>query len=604
MKTNSARRRAKDFANGASNYMSGMSRRKRQLAIRDNVESNSSDQGASGGRPRPWLTAACCLTVLVCVVLAYGRTLGQDFVDWDDPVHVLRNPYLDPPTAVHLQYFWTHSYEKLYIPLSYMVFAGLTMLARPGDRQQSFSHEDTLLDPHVFHAANLGLHAVNALLVFFLLRRLLGLPGLSHFDRERPLEPFALAGTLLFALHPVQVESVAWISELRGLLSALFTLASILLFLRADQSFRSASYWVSILFGACALLSKPSAVVLPLFLIVLDRWCVGRSWRTCLLAVLPWVVIDIPFVLLTRSIQQVSAAMTAPWWGRFFIAGDSLEFYLGKLLAPVSLNIDYGRKPATVLANRSAYVEWLVPAAVAFLVSLAARRPHHARPWVAAGALLSLAAVLPVLGLTPFAYQEHSTVADRYLYLAMLGPAFLLAAGLFHVPARWLAVALGTTAAGLAALWFLTATQVKHWDNSLSLYSYAVTENPNSAGLRINYGVTLDQAGHPSEAIQQWGMAIKIDPAYPRLSIVYVDIGIALTQEGDRADGMTAFQKAVAAEPGYALAHQDLGQAYLEEGDLTHAVDEFQTALRLEPTNKRAAAGLSKALAEETSSGQ
>jgi protein O-mannosyl-transferase len=266
------------------------------------VVDDGSPSPAQGPTRTGLTTIGAAAILIVAVLVTYGRSAGSDFVFCDDNIHVFQNPYLAQWSVANLSYLWTHSYEKLYIPVSYTVFAMLAQVGRMQHLDSTITDLQTLLNPHPFHIANIVLHLLNTLLAFAILRRLtLGANGPS------------LVGALLFALHPVQVESVAWVSELRGLLCSFFCLAAICLYLRAvsdlsgrnEVPLRSPYYWLSVALTVVGLLSKPSAAALPLALFVLDRWSIGRPPRACAMSVLPYILIVVPIIAITNGMQHL-----------------------------------------------------------------------------------------------------------------------------------------------------------------------------------------------------------------------------------------------------------------------------------------------------------
>src|SRR3569833_4015527 len=370
---------------------------------------------------RPWQAA---LIVAAITFVVYMRVTGQDFVHWDDKGHVTGNPYLKHLTAANILHFWREPYEHLYIPISYMAFALLASIARMPHHDTSVTVIDTLLNPHVFHTANLILHIGNALIVYTILRKLVGRAAVdkAQLSPEAP----AIFGAVLFAIHPLQVESVAWISELRGQLASMFCLWSIYGYIVAvgqseSTPWKRPVYWLALLSTGLGLLCKPSIITVGLILVIIDRWLLRRSWPACLRSAAPWLILAVPFTLITGHAQPVDAEGAGAMWQRPFIAGDAIAFYLGKLFFPHPLAIEYGRRPDLILASGICYKTTVVTLVVAGII-FALRK---GRPWLVAGSLIAVAVLLPVLGLVPFAYQNYSTVADRYMYLAMLGPAII-----------------------------------------------------------------------------------------------------------------------------------------------------------------------------------
>jgi protein O-mannosyl-transferase len=516
---------------------------------------------------------------------------GQDFVHWDDKGHVFGNPYLYHIDKTNLLHFWQAPYEHLYIPLSYMAFALLCVIARMPQHDASVTVVGTLLNPHVFHIANLILHLGNALLVFAILHRLI-LKMAPSVTSPYP----ALFGALIFAVHPLQVESVAWISELRGQLSSIFCLGTIYTYIsavnRSDTApWKLGRYWLGLLLTILGLLCKPSIVTVGLLLVIIDRYLLGRSWRASIMTASPWLMLAVPFTLLTQHAQPVSVeGGTGALWQRPFIAGDALAFYLAKLFVPVNLAIDYGRRPAYILQHSWAYVTWLVPAAVALVIFLFRKR----WPWLVAGGLLSLGVLLPILGLVPFAYQNYSTVADRYVYLAMLGPAVIAAMALAKAIEHGVVKpAFSTAAIVVAVLVVLTTCQIRYWDNSATLFAHAIKINPNGYGLRTNYGISLDDLGRSAEAVAQYQAAIKIDPEMPD---AWQDMGISLQQQGKNDEAMACFQQVIKYNPDDELGHAGAGLTLLAEGKPAEALPELDTAANLNPSDAQNLAHYAAAL--------
>ncbi|MGO8671661.1 MAG: tetratricopeptide repeat protein [Capsulimonadaceae bacterium] len=586
------------------------------------------------------------LLVAVITAAVYARTAGFDFSGLDDNIHVYENPYLAGMNPAKLAYFWRHSYENLYIPLSYMVFAALASRAAMPHMDPSVTMKLTLINPHVFHTANIVLHVANVLLVFAILRRVT--------RKDLP----SVFGALLFALHPLQVESVAWISEMRGLLAGLFGLGATLAYVaaattpskRSADSGRSGSlpfregfgagsglYWLAGLLLLLGLLCKPSIAPLPLGLLALDIWVLRRPLREAAWTALPLLLIVAPFVAITHNAQPVSAAVDAAPLLRPLIAADALAFYLGKFFWPVGLTLDYDRTPANVLRLPWTHFIWLVPVAAGVLVAAAGRR----RPWLCGAAWFSLILVLPVLGFVPFSYQRFSTVADRYVYMAMLGPALALALALAEVravradpkasvPAPALA-GLGLSTVLLVVLSVGTYVQTAHWRNSLTLLGYAVRMAPNSAEMHNNYAVTLVEAKRPADAVRELTRAIQLDPtngdpytnlsdAYqllgqralaanaartaitlePRNPRAYRALGRILLDENDPRGAAQAFADSIEVAPNLAPERAEYANALLALGEVPEAIAEFKRALSMDPTLEEAEYDLGNALARES----
>jgi protein O-mannosyl-transferase len=538
--------------------------------------------------------------VLLVVALVYGRCVGHAFLIWDDNQNITDNPWLVAPGWQTLERFWSEAFFALYIPLAYTLFTALAALTGGPD-------------PAVFHAANIGLHALATLWVLACLRRLV---------RD---ERAALFGALLFALHPLQVESAAWASEMRGTLAACFAFAALERYLAsraAPPGKRVTPYvWASAAFAA-ALLCKPSVVVLPAFALVLELEAgVSAAWQRMRWLV-PWFVLAGADVLLTKALQgNEQLDFVTPLASRPLVALDALAFYLEKLLWPFGLGPDYGRSPQVVLAHASQ--AW-VRAALVALVVLLIFVPKRTRAWFATCFALLVVAVLPVLGIVPFLYQDISTVADRYAYLALFAPALLLARTLATARGPWSAIAVSL---GLALLALCSFRQAAVWRDTETLFARALAINPvswiayNNRGmaqlahgelaraaaefeqvLRLrpehihahnNLGLIAAQQGRGDEALRHFHRALEIDPAYSR---AHANLAKVLFQAGRYDEALRHARDAVVHSPRDADAHTTLGRMLLQRGNVGAAIVELRAALEHAPRSVDAHRFLARAL--------
>lgn len=496
----------------------------------------------------------------------------HDFVGWDDDVNVYQNPHLAPVTTGSVLHLWRHSYSFLYVPLTYTTWAAIASFAHLPPHLATPGGEGSTLNPHAFHAVNLLLHIVNVLLVFVILRLLL---------RD---DWAACAGAALFGLHPVQVESVAWITELKGVLCGVFSLLALWQYLHYALSQHETEalppprrhYVLALVAFILALLAKPSAVAVPLIAAVLDHWLVGRRIRRVTHDLAAWLVIAALWIVLTRSVQPVGQTPAIALWARLFVAGDTLAFYLGKLVWPIQLAFDYGRRPDVVLSQTWGYVAWLAPCILALVIY----RERVRRPWLVAMAGVFVVGVLPVLGLVPFAFQKYSTVADRYLYLAMLGPALGLAYVLHQHKSR--SVLAGCLLL-LLLLGFVSFRQSGHWANSHTLFTHALEVNPRSWTAHNNLGFVLGAEGRTAEAVEHYRQALRLKPDF--IESQY-NLGRTLVEQGKNAEAITHLQETLRLQPGpemRSLTHLHFGTALAAQGRITEAMGHYQEALRLKP---------------------
>lgn len=438
---------------------------------------------------------AALLALLVSALAFAGmaRVCANDFVAWDDSFTLYGNARMNPPTAATLRFYWTRTEHGLYIPATQTVWSALARIART-DRPDPMG---VWLDPTVFHVASVMLHATAALVMFLLLRRLLGTQRSCDVDADGAggsmrSDSAAAIGALVFALHPVQVESVAWAAGMKDVLYGLFSLVALWQYVVAVQSSSTAARRRVLLHFALAtaafvwaVLCKPTAMVVPALAVVIHVVVLRQSWRDAAKWTAAWWAITLAAMVVARLAQQVGEEIAAPLWLRPLVAGDALAFYAGKILLPLKLCIDYGRSPSVAQSGGWIYLTWLVPVALAALLIWRPRREF------VAAALLTTICVAPVLGLATFMFQAYSTVADHYLYLAMLGPALAVA---------WLAAGdwKWTRPIALVALALLatkTFGQAGTWRDSESLFTHTLAVNANSFVSCNNLGGSYDALG-------------------------------------------------------------------------------------------------------------
>jgi tetratricopeptide (TPR) repeat protein len=506
--------------------------------------------------------------IFLATALAYLPALRGGFL-WDDNAHV---PQDGLRSASGLERIWREpGATQQYYPLLYSAFW--------------VEHRMWGDDVVGYHAVNILLHALAACMVVALLRRL-EIPG-------------ALLAGLIFALHPVGVESVAWISEQKNTLSAVFYLGAALAYLGFDRDRRASLYGIALLLFIMALLSKTVTATLPAALLVVFWWQRGRlGWRRDVLPLLPWIGIGLFAGLFTASVEQVlvgahGKAYALSLLGRCLLAGRAAWFYLGKLLWPADLIFIY---PRWVVDGR-VWWQWLFPLSALGLVSLlcwvASRRtwdPKRQRSARAplAGCLFFLGTLSPALGFVDVYPFRYSYVADHFQYLAMLGIIVPAAAGLSLALARmpqsfttaaWVPL---TGLVGLLAL--LTWSQCGMYRDAETLYRATLSRNPDCWLARNNLGVIwADTPGRLNDAIAQYQASLQENPDDAE---AHNNLGVALSRVPGRLDEAIAqYQEALRDEPGYPEAHNNLGSAWLLiPGRLDDAVAEFQEALRLQPS--------------------
>ncbi|HYO08390.1 MAG TPA: hypothetical protein VER17_05420 [Tepidisphaeraceae bacterium] len=482
------------------------------------------------------------LLLTLATLLALGRVCTFGFTNVEDEGLITTNPNLNPPTLAGLRNHWAEPHIGLYIPVTYSAW---WVLARLGQTSTPDEFGATL-NPWLFHGANLALHLAASLFVLALLRRLR--------LRDGP----ALIGAMLFALHPVQVEAVAWTTGMKDVLCGALAMAALYAYLvalqpnvddraggganlagetakRCGPPLRAGVYVVATICFALAMLAKPAAVVLPVMAAAIDVLLLKRPWRRVVATVLPWLALAVPVLVVTRLVQPAADVASSPLWARPLIAADALAFYLWKLVWPFNLTMAYSRSPHAVTHSGAIRWTWLVPAGVAVLVAVARRR------WLVAAALLFVAGLLPVLGLTKFTFQQFSTVADRYLYLSMLGVALAVA----HVAARHWSNRLvrAACAVALVLLGARSFAQAGTWSNALTLYRHAVRAAPESSLAHGNLSAVLLEAGRAAEAAPHAARAVQLAPHRPILRVNYALILDALGRYAEEAEQLDALMR-------------------------------------------------------------
>jgi len=518
------------------------------------------------------------LILVIATLLAFWPVLSFDFTTWDDYETIARNRRMNTGSTADLRTMWTTPHMDLYIPVTQTVWFFTANAARkPLAPREQITEKTIFLDARVFHGLNLALHVAAAIVAMILLRRLL----------DNSLA--ALLGALLFALHPLQVESVAWVSGTKDVLFALLVLVALWQYVeyarsKADGGTLMASeQWrmlgVATLAFILAMLSKPTAIVTPLLACVIDRLLLGRSWRDVLRTVWPWFVLAVPCVIWTWMVQpaHLSVEQAPPVLLRPLIALDAMAFYLAKLVWPATLIFDYGRTPKVVLESRAIAWTWILPVVLAGGALWLARRRDQRVP--AAAMFVFAIVLLPVLGLVPFDFQAYSTVADHYMYLAMLGPALLVAWIASKRPSTSTVIAIAAVACAFA---IRTHAQTHHWRNSESLFTHALAHNPRSFASLGSLGTIALERGDINAAIDLSRRALDIRPQY---STSFMTLAEAMRIKGDTAQAIALYRRALQFEPDFGPALGNIAALLAEQGDLAAALPYGERAATVQQDN-------------------
>lgn len=531
--------------------------------------------------PQPRARTALLAAIMIAGVAgAYAWSLRGEFL-WDDDLHITANPTIVGPLG--LTEIWT-SAKALYFPLVLTNFW--------------VQHALWGLEPMGYRIVTLAWHIGAALLLWRVLCQL-RVPG-------------AWLGAALWALHPVQVESVAWICELKNTQSAVFFLASAsawICWLEGGER-RGKFYWLALLCAVLAILSKPSTVMLPVALGLCVWWLRGRLvWRE-LVRLAPFFSLSAVAAGWTIWEQKFNSGAIGAEWNqtlpeRFAIAGKTMWFYLGKLAWPEPLIFIY---PRWDISGEGALAYLGVAAALAWGAFLLWRgREGRLRPVLLATAYF-VALLFPVLGFFSVYFFRYSFVGDHFQYLASMGPLALLGAGLARLlPRRWpliggaLVFALGLATARHTAifhssekLWRDTvaknpaaimawlnladtfAQQQRH-DEAIKTFRHALTLRPDDPYALNDLGCELTLIGQVAEAIPLLERSLAVKPAHPEALSNY---GNALRAVGRSTEAIAAYRKALELKPGYTAALNNLGAELAESGKPAEALEIFETALR------------------------
>lgn len=438
--------------------------------------------------------------------------------------------------------------------------------------------------PLGYHLANVLLHATAACLLVLVLRRL-AVPG-------------AFLAGLIFALHPVCVETVAWVSEQKNTLSTVFYLWTALTYLRW-RKVRPRPYlyvWASALF-LLTVASKSEAATLPAALLVVLWWKQGRlSWRTDAVPLLPWFGVAAAGGLITAWVERTyigarGADFALTFAQRILVAGRAIWFYLGKLLWPAHLIFIYPRWQI----DAAAAWQYLFPLAALGLIGVlwAIRRRMRAPLAVL---LIFIGSLFPILGFFNVFAFLFSFVADHFLYLASLAVIAFVSAGWglwFRHDRRVAGVVAGLA---LAVLGVLTWRQSGMYRDIETFYRVTLARNPDAWMAHNNLGILLDESGRASEAIAHYEQTLRLKPNF---ADGHNNLGVALADTRRPQEAMVQYQEALRLNPLYVGAYLNLGNLLRDTGKLPEAVAEYNEALRIQPASPEAHNNLGIALAQE-----
>ncbi len=513
---------------------------------------------------RRWLVPSICLALAALTCAVFGQTLTHQFVDFDDNAYVYKNPVVARGLTLQgLAWAFNGAHAHNWHPLTWV--------------SHMLDCQLYGLKPAGHHLTNLILHTAAAIVLFLSLRRMTG-----------KVWPGACVA-VIFAVHPLRVESVAWVAERKDVLSGLFFVLTIAAYWRFVQRPKSPSRYVLVaLLFVLGLMCKPMLVTLPLVLLLLDYWPLRRQESVTKLAIekAPLFAISLASCVVTLLAQKAAIQSTEsyPLALRLANAVVSCAVYLRQMVWPEGLAVLYPY-PHHGLPPLEVALSALLLAAV----SIIAWTERKTRPWLLVGWLWYLIMLLPALGIVQAGNQAH---ADRYTYLPQIG----IYLSITWLLADWLAnrVVLGGLAAGvIAALAVCAWRQTGYWKNSETLWARALACTTDNAMAHYGMGnVFVAKKDWPDAAIE-FQKAVMIKPDYVE---AHSNLGIALFNEGKTGEAIAQYQMALELQPDFADARANLGDVYLQKQDWDQAIDWYQKALQLDPDRATARGNLGIAL--------
>jgi protein O-mannosyl-transferase len=521
--------------------------------------------------------SAICAILVLATFFVYWPVRHHDFINFDDGDYVTCNPHVQSGlTWQTVRWAFTSGHAGNWHPATWLSHALDCQLFG--------------LSPYGPHVVNLLFHVASTLLLFLVLRRMTGAVWPSVFVAAA------------FGLHPLRVESVAWVSERKDVLSTFFWMLTLLAYAGYAQKPKLAGYGLVLLLFVLGLLAKPMLVTLPFVLLLLDYWPLERmqlggasrgngspdagvrgtippvSFRYILLEKVPFVALALASSFVTFLVHRDAGAMglmeSISLKDRLGNAVVAYVGYVGKMFWPSRLAVVYPHPGHTLSNGRILLCGLLLVAASAGLLIMARRRRYLAVGW-----LWYLGTLVPVIGLVQVGVQA---MADRYTYIPTIGLLILIAWGVADLlPQRRLRLALIVPAvAVICALAVATSVQLRYWRDSVTLFEHALAVTSRNATAHETYGLALMQSGRVAEAADQFRRCIEIGSSVPE---PYANLGNACSLLGRTDEALEQYRKALSLDPNSAPAHYNIALALSRQNKTDEAIKEYEEALRLAP---------------------
>jgi tetratricopeptide (TPR) repeat protein len=524
--------------------------------------------------PNNYVSVCIYLALAVATLVVFWPVYGFDFLNYDDLGHITENRHVAGGLSLDgVIWAFTTNYFGNWHPmlwLSYMLDCQLHGI-----------------EPGWYHLTNLFIHICSTLLLFAALKSMTAAPWRSAFVAAA------------FALHPLHVEPVTWISTRNHLLSSSFWMLTILAWARYVEKPAAGKYLLALLFFAFGLMSKPMVVTMPFVLLLLDYWPLERfeqkTLRRLVCEKIPFFILSGVLSVVTFFVSRSFGAMVAvdvisP---RIRIANAFISYakYIWKMLWPAGLAVHYPH-PGQSLSMYHA-----VAAAVLLLaISVPVIRIAKGHGYLLTGWLWYLLTLVPVIGLVQAGAQA---MADRYTYIPSIGIFIIVAWGMNELLGKWRyrRIILGISASIILLSWSVCCRyQLRFWPDSMSLFKHAIEVTKNNDVAQFGLAKAFRQQGKLDEAIEHYTEALRINPNYPH---VHVDLGIALFEKGKANQAIEHFNQALQLKPDFADAHTNLGYALIRQGKFDEAAVHLRKAIALDPYAAKAHYHLAMLLARQ-----
>ena len=514
-------------------------------------------------KPR-WQAVSVCICLAVLTWIVFGQTLWHDFTNYDDPRYVYENTKITSGLSVSgIAWAFTHIHSMNWHPLttiSHMLDCQLYAL-RPGWH----------------HFTNVLLHTIAVLLLFLALQQMTGAFWQSAFVAA------------VFAIHPLRVESVAWIAERKDVLSGVFFMLMLLAYVHYVRSPSVRRYLVVVFVLACGLMSKPMLVTLPFVLLLLDYWPLDRirgQLRRRMLEKIPLIALSAISSVATFVAQKGAVGWTEqlPILERIDNAVVSYVLYIWQMLWPLRLAVFYPHPE-----NRLPL--WEIICSLLFLISISvvAIALRKQRPYLITGWFWYLGMLVPVIGLVQVGWQGR---ADRYTYLPQIGLYIAVTWAAADLTALWrhrraIVSTAATLAVGLLSLraW----AQTSYWRDSETLFKHALAVTTNNDVAENNLGIVYLQQAKLDKAISLLQAAVNLRPDN---TPAHENLAKALLQKGEVADALIHYQKLLELQPNNIEVHNIVGTVLIQHGRIREGVEEWQNVLAIQPDNGNALSNL------------